>query len=125
MTHASRHHRDRRRASRFRCLHCGREVDLDAQGTAHRNHCPHCLWSRHLDRARPGDRASPCGAGMEPIAITVRGAGEWVLVHRCRECGAMSLNRAAGDDSALLLVQLAVKPLASTPFPLHALHRMA
>ena len=47
-------------------------------GTQHRNHCPACLWSRHVDD-RPGDRAmlDDCGSGMEPIAITVRGKGEW------------------------------------------------
>jgi hypothetical protein len=40
----------------FRCGHCGVEVSLDAPGTSHRNHCPSCLWSRHLDRNVPGDR---------------------------------------------------------------------
>lgn len=58
---------------------------------------------------------------MEPIAITARRDGEWALVHRCERCGALSTNRAAGDDNALLLVQLAVRPLARTPFPLHVL----
>ncbi len=55
---------------------------------------------------------------MEPIAICVRGDGEWVIVHRCAGCGALRLNRSAGDDNALVLVRLAVKPLATPPFPL-------
>jgi hypothetical protein len=25
---------------------------------------------------------------MEPIAITVRKDGEWILIHRCNGCGA-------------------------------------
>jgi RNHCP domain len=58
---------------------------------------------------------------MEPIAITVRGSGEWVLVHRCLGCGEIHLNRTAGDDSPLLLLRLAVKPLALAPFPLEHL----
>jgi len=62
-----------------------------------------------------------CGSGMEPIAITVRGKGEWVVIHRCTGCGALHTNRSAGDDSPLLLLRLAVKPLAMAPFPLDRL----
>ena len=74
----------------------------------------------------PGDReaAELCGAAMEPIAVSVRGAGEWVLVHRCTGCGTVHLNRTAGDDSPLLLVRLAVGPLAQPPFPLDLLGRI-
>jgi len=43
-----------RRPGGFRCAHCGRQVAADAPGTHHRNHCPWCLWSVHLDE-RPGD----------------------------------------------------------------------
>jgi hypothetical protein len=107
----------------FRCHHCRLDVPTDAAGTAHRNHCPNCLWSRHVD-VEPGDRASDCLASMEPIAITVRKDGEWVLIHRCNGCGTLSSNRTAGDDNALLLVRLAVKPLAQPPFPLDRLSQL-
>ena len=106
-----------RRSGSFRCRHCGLDVPLDAPGTAHRNHCPNCLWSRHVDDD-PGDRAAECGSAMEPIAVCVRGAGEWVLVHRCTFCDEIHLNRTAGDDNPLLLIQVAVRPLAHPPFPL-------
>jgi hypothetical protein len=62
-----------------------------------------------------------CGSAMEPIAISVRGRGEWVIIHRCTGCGALKSNRAAGDDSPLLLLRLAVRPLAMPPFPLDLL----
>ncbi|MGH9118671.1 MAG: RNHCP domain-containing protein [Acidimicrobiales bacterium] len=110
-------------ARSFRCVNCGLDVPLDAPGTAHRNHCPSCLWSRHLDDD-PGDRSSICRSSMEPIAITVRGDGEWVLIHRCRGCDELHLNRIAGDDNPLLLVRLAIKPLAQPPFPLEWLARI-
>lgn len=55
---------------------------------------------------------------MEPITITVRKDGEWVLIHRCNGCGVLHANRTAGDDNPLLLVRLAVKPRAQPPFPL-------
>jgi hypothetical protein len=102
-------------ARSFQCGHCGVEVSLDAPGTTHRNHCPGCLWSRHLDRNVPGDRKADCSGGMEPIAVTVRGEGRWVLVHRCTDCGRLRLNKTAGDDNVLQLMRLAALPLA-TPF---------
>jgi RNHCP domain len=109
----------RRPPGSFRCRNCRLDVPTDAPGTAHRNHCPHCLWSRHVDDA-PGDRAALglCGSSMEPIAITVRGSGEWVLVHRCLGCDVLHLNRTAGDDNPLALMRIAVGPLAQPPFPL-------
>ena len=109
-----------KRPTSFRCGHCHLDVPADAPGTAHRNHCPNCLWSRHVD-IDPGDRASDCLASMEPSAITVRGDGEWVLIHRCRGGGTLDSNRTAGDDNALLLMRIAVRPLAQPPFPLERL----
>jgi RNHCP domain-containing protein len=52
---------------------------------------------------------------MEPIAVTVRTDARWVLIHRCTHCGRLRLNKTAGDDNVLLLMQLAALPLA-TPF---------
>ena len=93
-----------------------------APGTEHRNHCPLCLWSRHVDM-RLGDRRSGCRGLMEPIALWVRRGGEWAIVHRCDECGILRANRIAGDDDALVLMSLAVRPLAQPPFPLDILGR--
>lgn len=118
-------HRDRRGApTSFRCTRCGLDVPVHAQGTAHRNHCPNCLWSRHVDDRTPGDRAADCGSAMEPIAISVRGDGEWVLVHRCVRCDAVRLNRSAGDDNPLALLRLAVRPLALPPFPIELVTKL-
>ena len=116
--------RDRRRGARrdgpstFRCGNCRLDVSYRAPGTARRNHCPNCLWSRHLDDDRPGDRAAECGSLMEPIAVTVRGDGEWVLVHRCAGCDELHLNRTAADDNPLILLRVVVRPLAQPPFPM-------
>jgi ribosome biogenesis GTPase / thiamine phosphate phosphatase len=104
----------------FRCVNCGGQVSGDAAGTTHRNHCPSCLWSRHLD-VRPGDRAAACGGAMQPIAVWVKSDGEWALVHRCEQCGSVRTNRVAGDDSELALMSLAVRALARPPFPLERL----
>jgi ribosome biogenesis GTPase len=104
----------------FVCRHCGIEVARDGAGSQHRNHCPNCLHSLHLDLI-PGDRASGCGGLMEPVAVWVRKGQEWAIIHRCRECGHFSSNRIAADDHEMLLMSLAVKPLAQPPFPLEYL----
>ena len=101
----------------FLCEHCGRVVPAAASGTEHRNHCPWCLWSLHVD-LQVGDRRSGCRGEMEPIAVWVRGDGEWALVHRCRRCGALKTNRIAGDDGEANLLSLALRPLARPPFPI-------
>lgn len=116
--------RPRRGPETFRCGHCHLDVSIGAPGTEHRNHCPTCLWSRHVDDDVPGDRQAECGGSMEPIAIWVRPNGEWALVHRCARCDAVRLNRIAGDDNPLMLMRLAVRPLAAPPFPLEWLTRL-
>lgn len=104
----------------FRCTQCGLEVVTGGAGLSHRNHCPRCLWSKHLD-VHAGDRQASCGGMMEPIAVSTRAKGEWSIVHRCRKCGALDINTVAADDNELVLISLAVKPLAQPPFPLHTL----
>lgn len=101
----------------FDCRHCGASVTPQGGGTEHRNHCPRCLHSVHLD-VEPGDRGAGCGGLMEPVAVWVRRGGEWALIHRCRSCGRFGSNRIAADDNETLLLSLAVRPLAQPPFPL-------
>ena len=113
-------HRPRRGGDAFTCVCCGRAVDAASFGTRHRNHCPLCLWSRHVDESI-GDRASSCRHPMEPIAITVAESGEWSIIHRCAGCGRLRPNRIAGDDSEVALLLLALRPLANPAFPLDAL----
>ena len=70
----------------FTCKVCGRPCVPENAGSDHRNHCPNCLSSLHVD-IEPGDRASDCGGIMEPIAVWVRKGGEWAIIHRCKRCG--------------------------------------
>lgn len=80
----------------FACAVCGAEVPPLANGS-YRNHCPRCLHSLHVD-VNPGDRASDCGGVLEPVGVESSGKKGWVIVHRCRRCGAERRNRAALDD---------------------------
>ncbi len=95
----------------FTCRHCGNLVCTQTwlSGVQNRNHCPLCLWSRHVDHFQAGDRLSACKGTMQPIGLTVKhsqkkyaagGRGELMLIHSCNECGKLSINRLAADDSA-------------------------
>ncbi|GHB45346.1 hypothetical protein GCM10010377_40150 [Streptomyces viridiviolaceus] len=105
------------RTGDFRCVQCRLDVPVTAPGTAHRNHCPNCLASLHVDRRVPGDRASDCRGRMEALSVSVRPDGEWLIVHQCLTCGELSANRIAGDDNALVLVRLALRPLRDGSVP--------
>ena len=107
----------------YPCAACGQDIPAAGAGTRHRNHCPHCLSSVHLDNV-PGDRAAGCGGVMEPVGVWVREDGEWAILHRCKTCGIFHSNRIAADDNPALLLQLAAKPLAEPPFPLKYVDRM-
>ena len=101
----------------FKCRHCQAYVYAQPafSGVLNRNHCPYCLWSRHVDHTQPGDRMSACKASMQPIGLTVKRSrnkyraglvGELMLVHHCNECGKLSINRIAADDQADSLMEL-------------------
>jgi len=100
----------RRRAGRvekpFRCGYCKAMVDVVPYGGKHRNHCPYCLYSRHVDDRVMGDRASTCGGVMRPIGAFVRPKGEHVVVHHCLGCGFERYNRIAADDDFDLVLRL-------------------
>ena len=112
--------RDRRRSGArldtegFHCKNCGALV-LRAtflSGVLNRNHCPYCLWSRHVDWQRAGDRMSVCKGKMRPAGLALKrdnnkyaiDTGELMLIHVCEDCGQVSANRIAADDCAETLL---------------------
>ncbi|MGP3956472.1 RNHCP domain-containing protein [Nonomuraea sp. 3N208] len=108
-------------ADAFRCVGCRLDVPMIAPGTAHRNHCPHCLTSLHVDHRIPGDRRAGCRGRMAALSVTVRPDGEWLIIHHCQSCGELSANRIAGDDNALALLRIAMRPLSDSRLPVNAL----
>lgn len=101
----------------FVCIHCGLYVTFapELAGVQNRNHCPYCLWSRHLDWRTSGDRLSNCRAGMQPVGLTTKRGrnkyarerdGELMLVHRCAGCGELVINRIAADDDVERIFEL-------------------
>ena len=65
----------------FICERCGFLV----KGNGYTNHCPKCLWSKHVD-VNPGDRAEKCHGLMCPIKVEAEG-GDFVVTHKCKKCG--------------------------------------
>ena len=77
----------------FVCEHCGAQV----KGDGYTNHCPECLWSKHVDK-NPGDRAADCGGLMAPQYLFIKN-GEQYLIHQCVICGYEKNNRLAKNDN--------------------------
>lgn len=109
--------RRQRQYGDFRCLACHNPVSSlpILAGVCNRNHCSYCLWSRHVDLHHAGDRLSACKGSMEPVALTLKrirnkyallSSGELMLVHRCVECGKISINRIAADDDDQRLIEV-------------------
>ena len=88
----------------FTCEHCDREV----VGNGYTNHCPACLWSKHVD-IDPGDRAAACGGLMEPVLLEEK-SGQHDIVHRCIVCGHKKRNKVQKEDAADVVVALSSKP---------------
>ncbi len=86
----------------FTCRICG----VATVGNGYTNHCPACLWSRHVD-VNPGDRAESCGGLMKPISVEQKG-GRYRIEHACARCGARRYNKVSKKDdfdAVIALVQ--------------------
>ena len=78
----------------FVCENCGAYV----KGNGYTNHCPNCLYSKHVDSAIPGDRESSCKGLMKPINIESK-KGEYIIQHKCQKCGHTKWNTASKEDN--------------------------
>lgn len=94
-----------RKIEDFFCSQCGARVT----GNGYTNHCPRCLWSKHVDE-NPGDRASLCGGVMEPISVRVSSGGRYRIVHQCARCGFSRVQDAAKEDRVECLLELSAYP---------------
>ncbi len=70
-----------KRIENFNCEHCGKLV----KGSGFTDHCPKCLWSKHLD-INPGDRKAKCQGMMEPKELEIKGKN-YFIHYLCLKCG--------------------------------------
>lgn len=90
-----------KRIEDFTCEHCSASV----KGDGYTNHCPQCLWSKHVD-INPGDRAHRCGGLMKPVR-TEGTAAKYFIIHRCVKCGTEEKNIFGEKDSTEALLAIA------------------
>ena len=88
----------------FICENCGAKVKK--LGYSCRNHCPVCLYSKHVD-LNPGDRAQSCHGLLKPIGLDINKKG-YVIIFKCEKCGEIRKNVAAEDDNMDLIIKLSV-----------------
>lgn len=89
-----------RKIEDFKCERCGYQVD----GNGYTNHCPNCIWSKHVD-VNPGDRAAECGGLMKPVEL-VNKSNIFYIVHKCEICGHVKKNKAEKGDNFEELIKL-------------------
>ena len=89
----------------FICENCGREVKTLEYSA--RDHCPYCLYSKHLD-INPGDRLNTCHGLLKPIGIE-KFRDTYKIIYKCEKCNELHKNIMANDDNMDLIINLSVK----------------
>ena len=68
---------------KFICENCHNNVDI--LGYTARDHCPNCLYSKHVD-IFPGDRENECKGLLRPIGIQ-KFKDTYKIIYKCQKCG--------------------------------------
>lgn len=89
-----------RKIEDFVCENCGTIV----KGNGYTNHCPNCLFSKHVD-INPGDRMSTCSGLMKSIDVLQKD-GEFVILHKCEKCGFERKNKVVDNDNREALINI-------------------
>lgn len=90
----------------FVCENCGRKIS--PLGYSCRNHCPYCLYSKHVD-VNPGDRLEKCHGLLEPIGIETDSKKGFIIIFKCQKCGKIRRNKSAEDDNMDEIIKLSSK----------------
>lgn len=86
----------------FICENCQSQVEK--LGYTARDHCPYCLYSKHVD-INPGDRLNPCKGLLKPIGIE-KFKDTFKILYKCQNCGQNHKNIMANDDDMNLIIEL-------------------
>ena len=90
----------KRKIEDFKCRHCGTVV----KGGGYTDHCPECLWSRHID-INPGDRKEKCKGMMEPIDVETKN-DKYIIYYKCTLCGYRHRVKSVPDDDLESIINL-------------------
>lgn len=86
----------------FVCGNCQVDIQPLAAGS-YRNHCPHCLFSKHVDEFGPGDREATCLGLMKPVGLDSNTKKGFVILHECTKCDKKNRNKSAPDDDLTVI----------------------
>lgn len=86
----------------FICEYCGKTVNKLNYTT--RDHCPYCLYSKHLD-INPGDRENECKGLLKPIGIE-KFKNTYKIIYKCDKCGKLHKNIMAIDDNIDMIIEI-------------------
>ena len=86
----------------FICEHCQKEVK--PLGYTSRDHCPYCLYSKHVD-INPGDRENTCRGLLKPIEIE-KFKDTYKIVYKCDKCNQLHKNISAKDDDRDMIIKI-------------------
>lgn len=86
----------------FICEHCNKNVDKLVYSS--RDHCPYCLYSKHVD-INPGDRLNMCKGLLKPIGIE-KYKDTYKILYRCQKCGQSHKNIMARDDDMNKIIEI-------------------
>ena len=89
----------------FICENCKKNVDT--LNYTSRDHCPFCLYSKHVD-INPGDRQNNCKGLLEPIGIE-KFKNSYKIIYKCKKCKKIHKNIKAIDDNIDKIIELSVK----------------
>ncbi len=89
-----------KKVENFVCENCKKEI----VGNGYTNHCPYCLYSKHID-INPGDRSCDCLGLMEPIDILQKN-GEFIILHKCQKCNFERKNKVEENDDFSVVVKI-------------------
>ena len=89
----------------FICENCGKEVDT-LKYTA-RDHCPYCLYSKHVD-INPGDRMNSCKGLLRPVEIE-KFKDTFKIIYKCEKCNDIHKNIMAKDDNMNEIINLSIQ----------------
>ncbi len=86
----------------FTCENCHEEVK--PLGYTARDHCPYCLYSKHVD-INPGDRLNPCKGLLEPIGLE-KYKDTYKILYKCKKCHKEHKNILATDDDMNKVIEI-------------------
>ena len=86
----------------FICENCHKKVK--PLGYSSRDHCPYCLYSKHVD-INPGDRLNPCKGLLKPIEIE-KYKDTYKIIYKCNKCKELHKNIMAKDDDMNEIIKI-------------------